>query len=175
MMVGVMAERRQAVSRWASEVWVPVGVTPVVGSFFPGDVIVSDDRMTRYFMGIAELTCHAAETEAYLHNFNSRSPALFVVLRRDTDKSHPLPWYVHLVTASPYQAQDHEDIGEDIVERVAMPPEIADAIGKFMALFHKEETFKKRRRDRVDVEAQKFGKEPIFLNRSRPNGGRLDG
>ncbi|WP_235911607.1 DUF3305 domain-containing protein [Mesorhizobium xinjiangense] len=175
MTVGVLAERRKAVSRWVKEIWVPVGVTPSVSGFSAGDVVVSDDRMTRYFMGLAELTCYAAETEAYVHNFNSRNPALFVVLRRDADRSHPLPWYVHCVTASPFQVQEFEDVGEDIIERVAMPPEIAMAIDQFVAVFHKDETFKKRRRDRVDTEVQKFGKEPIFLNRGRPGGGRLDG
>ncbi|UUP15699.1 DUF3305 domain-containing protein [Nitratireductor thuwali] len=175
ILVGVLAECRQSVSRWAKDYWIPVGVTPSATGFSAGDVLVSDERMTRYFMGAAELTCHAAETEAYVHNFNSQAPALFVVLRRNADGTHPLPWFVHTVTASPYLAQDFEDVGEDIVERVAMPPEIARAIMDFTEHFHKEEKFIKRRRDQGAAETQQFGKEPIFLNRARPRGGKLDG
>lgn len=175
IMVGVLAECRQSVSRWAKDYWIPVGVTPSATGFSAGDVLVRDERMTRYFVGTADLTCHAAETEAYVHNFNSQTPALFVVLRRNTDNRHPLPWYVHTVTASPYLAQDFEDVGEDIIERVAMPAEIATAIMDFTGHFHKEKKFIKRRRDRGDAEVQQFGKEPIFLNRAKSRGGKLDG
>lgn len=175
IIVGVLAEQRKSASRWASDYWIPVGIMPAPQGLDTGDVIFRDETATRYFMGVAELTCHAAETEAYVHNFNSRTPAIYVVLRRDTDGETPLPWFVHTVTASPYLAQDFEDCAEDIVERVAMPPEIADAIREFTDAYHTEETFKKRRRDKLKIEEQKFGKEPIFMNRSREPGGKLDG
>lgn len=167
IIVGVLAEKRKSVSRWAKDYWIPVGVMPRTSSHSEGDILVKDETMTRYFMGTAELTCHAAETEAYVHNFNSRTPALYVVLRRDTENTHPLDWFVQEVTASPYYAQDYEDSSEDIVERVAMPPEIEAAIKEFCERYHKEEPFRKRRRSEVDREEQKFGKEPIFLVRRR--------
>lgn len=175
IMLGVLAEKRRSVSKWAKEYWIPVGVTPASGSFSAGDELLRDDTMTRYFMGVHNLTCHAADTEAYVHNFNSQTPALFVILRRSEDDTHPLPWFVHSVTASPYLAQDYDDSAEDIVERVAMPPEIAGAIMDFVDRYHKEEVFKKRRRDKLDTDAHKFGQEPIFLHRERPAGGKYDG
>ena len=175
IMVGVVAEKRRSASKWAEDYWIPVGVMPASQGLVAGDILVSDDNATRYFMGVRELTCHAAETEAYVHNFNSRTPAIYVVLRRDEEGETPLPWMVHDVTASPYLAQDYEDSAEDIVERVAMPAEIADAIREFTDTYHVEETFKKRRRDRVKPEEQKFGKEPIFIDRKRNPDGRLDG
>ena len=148
---------------------------PAFSGLSAGDVLLSDDNVTRYFMGVSEISCHAAETEAYVHNFNSQAPAIFVVLRRTTDDAHPLPWFVHSVTASPYEAQDFEDSGEDIIERVAMPADIEATIKEFVERYHREEEFRKRRRDRLDVEDQKFGKEPIFIDRQKPNGGKLDG
>lgn len=175
IIVGVLAEKRKAVSRWATDYWIPVSVTANPGGLEEGDVVVRDETLTRYYMGTAELTCHAAETEAYVHNFNSRTPALYVVLRRDEEGTHPLPWYVHSVTASPYMAQDYEDSAEDIIERVSIPPEIGNAIMDFTDTYHVERPFVKRRRDKVKVEEQKFGKEPIFMDRKRRPGGGLDG
>ncbi|SON55289.1 hypothetical protein HDIA_1748 [Hartmannibacter diazotrophicus] len=175
ILVGVLVERRKSSSRWISHTWIPVGVMPVADGLQPGDVLVEDDSVTRYFMGVSELTCFAAETEAYVHNFNAEVPALYVVLRRNEDGSHPLPWYVHAVTASPYLAQDHDDNADDIVERVAMPAEIEEAIKAFVDHHHVEHAFKKRRREGIKEEEHLFGKEPIFLNRERPSGGRLDG
>lgn len=175
ILVGVIAEKRKSVSRWATDYWIPVGVMPAVEGMVEGDVMYEEDGVTRYFMGVTDLTCHAAETEAYVHNFNSRTPALYVVLRKNEDGERTLPWFVHCVTASPYLAQDHEDSAVDMVERVAMPEEIETVIKEFLDVYHREEEFKKRKRDRVRVEDQKFGKEPIFLNRDRPDGGKLDG
>ena len=173
--VGVLAEKRKSASRWAEDYWIPVGIMPAPKGFKAGDVVVHDETATRYFMGVSDLTCHAAETEAYVHNFNSRIPAVYVVLRRDEEGDTNLPWFVHDVTASPYLAQDYEDSAEDIVERVAMPPEVVDAIKEFTDTYHVEETFKKRRRDKLKTEEQKFGKEPIFIARKRKPGGALDG
>jgi hypothetical protein len=173
LQVGVLAEKRQSKSRWVSEIWVPVAVLPGATRLKEGDMVFQDDVVTRYFMGVFPLTMHAAETEAYVHNFNARTAALYVVLRRSADGV--LPWTLHDVSASPYAAQDYEDCAEDIVERVAMPADIEVALKAFIETFHTEEVFKKRRRDKLKVEEQKFGKEPIFLQRQRDPEGKLDG
>lgn len=175
IMLGVIAEQRPSVSRWAQDYWMPVGVMLAPANLKTGDVMLSDETVTRYFMGRTDLTCYAADTEAYVENFDSGLPALYVVLRRDSDNEHPLPWFVQSVTASPHQAQDYEVGSEDIIERVPMPPEIVEAIWEFLDAYHVETKFKKRRRDKLDLEEQKFGKEPIFLNRKRPTNGGLDG
>lgn len=175
IMLGVIAEKRQSVSRWAKDYWMPVGVMLAPADLNPGDILIKDDRVTRYYMGRIDLTCYAADTSAYVENFDSGNPALYVVLRRDTENLHPLEWYVHSVTASPHEAQDYEVGSEDIIERLPMPPEIAEAILEFLDTYHVETPFKKRRRDKLDLEEQKFGKEPIFLNRKRSDRGGLDG
>lgn len=173
--LGVIAERRQSVSRWAKDYWIPVGVMLAPADLRPGDVLVSDDRMTRYYMGRFEMVCHPADTDAYVENFDSGAPALYVVLRRDTEGRHPLDWFVHMVTASPHEAQDCEVGSEDIIERLPMPPEIEAAMIGFLDSYHVEKKFVKRRRDKLDVEAQKFGKQPIFLERDRHGRGRGNG
>lgn len=175
ILLGVIAERRRAVSRWIEDYWIPVGVMLAPTDLREADVLVADETMTRYYMGRTELTFYATDTEAYVENLESGAPALYVVLRRDGDGDHPLPWHVQSVTASPHAAQDYEVGSEDVVERVPMPPEVIATVIEFLDAYHVEQTFVKRRRDRVDPEEQKFGKQPIFLRRSRRDGGGLDG
>ncbi len=178
-MLGVIAERRKSVSKWAEDYWIPVGVMLAPAELEAGDVMVRTEGMTRYYMGRREMTCHAADMEAYIENFDSGAPALYVVLRQDLDGEGALPWYVQSVTASPHEAQDYEVGATDLVERVAMPPEIEAELRAFMARHYAPQEFRKRRRDSVRVEDHKFGKEPIFLRRSRPvdegDGGESDG
>lgn len=169
--VGVLAEKRVPRSKWIDELWVPVAVMSGRTEFTPGTEIMRGEGFTRYFMGHAEIFCHATETEAYVHNLESAEPALFVVLRKDEDG--PLQWMVHTVTASPYEAQDYEDSAEDLIERVVMPHDVLQALIDFVEAHHVEHVFKKRRRKEIRLEEHKFGKEPIFTgNRPLKGNGR---
>lgn len=176
MAVGVIAEKRRAASRWADDIWVPTAVIEGPVSFRTGEVLRSSETATAYFIGFGEIYCHHRETEAYIHNFESRWPALYVVLRRDEEGTHPLPWFLHAVTASPYEAQDYCDPAEDIVERVQMPPSVEAALRAFIDAHHVDVEFKKRKRTDIRRDEPGFGKEPIFVARKRPTGkGGLDG
>lgn len=172
--VGVIGEKRKASSPWADDYWVPVAVVEGEMGHAAGDVIRQSEKATAYFMGMAEIYCHAAETEAYIYNFDSVMPAVYVVLRRDEDG--PMPWLVHKVTVSPYEAQDFGDNAEDIIERVQMPDGIAQVLTGFIDRHHVEQPFKKRKRQDFREEEARFGKEPIFLKSRHPRtGGGTDG
>ena len=158
--VGIVAEKRAPRSKWADESWLPVAVMPAQTTLADGAELVRGDGFVRYFLGSASITLHAKEAEAYKHNLESSVPALYVVLR-ESDNG-PLPVGTHCVTASPYEAQDYMDTGEDIVERVAVPDALVDWIAQFVETHYVEEPFRKRKRDRIDIEDVKFGKEPIF-------------
>jgi hypothetical protein len=173
--VGVIAEKRAAASRWAADYWIPVGVTLAPIDRAAGDILLQDERVTRYFMGSAEITCYAADMEAYVENFDSGVPALYVVLRRDAEDAGPLPWYVQCVTVSPHEAQDYEVGASDLVERVAMPPEIEEPVRAFMAEHYRPQEFRKRKRNEVRQEEQLFGKEPIFSKHPRRPEEEADG
>ncbi len=174
--VGVIAEKRKAISQWADDYWVPSAIFEGAAAQKPGEVIRQEEKKTVYFMGFAEIFCHATETESYVHNFDSRDPAVYVVLRRDDENEHPLPWYVHMVSVSPYEALDYTDSAEEIVERVQMPNALYARVLEFTSSHHVEQPFKKRQRKDFKNEKPKFGKEPIFLERGRPkSGGGLDG
>ena len=92
------------------------------------------------------------DAEAYRHGLSSREPCIYVVLR-DGD-----PLDVVLATASPYEAQDYADTGEEIVEKVPMPEGLAAWIRDFALTHYEEEEFKKRKRDKKRIDAREDGK-----------------
>ncbi|MDT2057996.1 MAG: DUF3305 domain-containing protein, partial [Planktomarina sp.] len=66
---------------------------------------------------------------------------------------------VVLATASPYEAQDYADTGEELVEKVPMPEGLAAWIRDYIEEHHEDEVFIKRRRDksRIDLEQNGIG------------------
>jgi hypothetical protein len=123
---------------------------------------------TQYLTTRAQLELFRKETEAYIANIESSEPALYIVLRESETDDAPID--VHLVTASPFEAQDYMDSSEETVERVAMPAPLLEMIEAFIAEHHVEEKFRKRKRDEVDITEEKFGKEPIHVVRQRMQG-----
>ena len=53
-----------------------------------------------------------------------------------------------LVTASPYDAQDYADNGEDLVEAIPMPEGVKAWVSEFIKLHHEDEVFIKRKRSK---------------------------
>ena len=157
--VAVTAERRPAVNRWATPSLVPVGVTPGTLPLEDGALLLEGDGATRHHLGHATLVLHRRETEGVLANLQSSAPVLYVVLRPDDG---PLGAALHLVTASDHEAQDHTDAGEDMVERVPMPPELRATIEAFVAAHHADEPHHKRKRRGDRPEERKFGQEPLW-------------
>ncbi|MCB9946711.1 MAG: DUF3305 domain-containing protein [Rhodospirillaceae bacterium] len=143
--VGVIVERRQLASAWADAAWLPVAVLPGPIPAPDGMVLRETEETVQYLAGQATLCLFASDAEAYRFNLDSRTPALYVVLR--ATKEGPLPVRPHLVTASPYEAQDYLDSGEDIVERVAVPEAIHARLAQFVDAFFVEQPFRKRKRD----------------------------
>ena len=102
------------------------------------------------------LELHGAETEAYLHGLSAEVPSVYVVMR-DAETDGPVPYEVLLITASPYEAQDYTDSGEEIVEKVPMPHGLVAWVREFVEDFPQDEVFVKRRRDRTRVDLVQDG------------------
>jgi len=148
MPVGIVLRRAPGVTRWAAWVWTAVDALPGAGA--------ADWRLLREEGGVSfhhaatlDLHLHGADTEAYLHGLAARVPALYVVMRDTDDEDRPLD--VVLITASPYEAQDYADSGEDIIEKIAMPPALIAWVRDFVETHHREEVFMKRKRDKKDI------------------------
>ena len=149
MPLGVVIRKTPGATRWAAWAWKAVAVLPGAG---PTDwrVLRSEGDVTEYHAATPTLELHGADTDAYVHGLAAQVPCIYVVLRATASTQGP-PFEVLLVTASPYEAQDYADNGEDVVEKIAMPPVVIGWVEAFAQQFHIEEVFKKRRRDKKDI------------------------
>lgn len=145
MPMGVVVQRRPGVTRWAKWAW---KVTAVLPGAAQADWAVLRDAgdVVEYHAATRPLELHGAETESYMAGLAAKVPALFVVMRRSDDAQRPFD--VVLVTASPFEAQDYMDNGEDIVEKVALPDGVIGWVRDFTDRFFEQEVFIKRRRDK---------------------------
>lgn len=153
MPVGLVIRRSTGVTRWAKWAWKAVAVLPGAP---PAEwkELRSEGDTTDFHAATLTLELHGAETEAYLHGLSAETPSVYAVLRQAAG-AHPLE--VVLVTASPYEAQDYADNGEDIVEKVPMPPGLVAWVQEFVDTHHRDEQFRKRRRDKLDVTRHEDG------------------
>jgi len=167
--IGVIMAKEAFDNPWVDHIWKANGIALE----FPTDIhwkkLSSSEKSTHYIVS-SELQLFRGETESYLSNINDKEPSIYVILREDDDcdeSNDEVPLEVHLVTASPFEAQDYLDTGEDIIERMPLPDALLEQIKTFIAEHHEEEKFKKRKRDKLDIEEHKFGQEPIFETRQR--------
>ncbi|WP_101068686.1 DUF3305 domain-containing protein [Roseovarius salinarum] len=154
MPVGIVVQRSPGVTAWAAWSWKAVAVLPGAGSA-DWRVLREEGDRVMYHAATPELELHAAETEAYIHGLCAETPSVYAVLRETEDRGRPFD--VVLVTASPYEAQDYADSGEEVVEKIPMPASLVDWVRRFAEAHHEEEVFTKRRRDEVDVDKAQDG------------------
>ncbi|MEO0991507.1 MAG: DUF3305 domain-containing protein [Pseudomonadota bacterium] len=151
--IGVVLRRSPGVTPWRKWSWKATAVLPGAG---PADwrEIRKEGDTIEYHAATEVLELHGAEAEAYQHGLQAQVPCVYVVMR---DGEGPAPLDVVLVTASPYEAQDYTDSGEEIVEKVAMPLLLRSLVAEFVEEFHEEEVFIKRKRDKKRIDLVEDG------------------
>jgi hypothetical protein len=167
--LGIVLERRRVAHPWKDWDWRPITVIPGAAALGPEGawrVLAEGDGWTRYHGGTLTLELFRRETEGYKFNLSHQPPRLFVVLRSDEDAQSDHEVVPFLVTACPYEAQDYMDSGEELVEAVVMPPEVAAFVQAYIDHHHVDEPFIKRKRKRHDPEESGFGR-PAPVDRSR--------
>ncbi len=144
MPLGIVLRKTPGVTRWVPWVWKAVAVLPGAG---PADFreMRREGESIEYHAATLTLELHGAETEAYLHGLTAQVPSIYVVMR---DGEGDCPLDMLLATASPYEAQDYTDSGEELVEKVPMPAGLESWVRDFVEEFHEDEVFIKRRRDK---------------------------
>ncbi|MBI3436630.1 MAG: DUF3305 domain-containing protein [Proteobacteria bacterium] len=148
LLVGVVVERRKAVSQWTDYVWRPLAVLPAVPAAPPWTQLDGDATCASYFIGTAQIALYRSETALYRDNLASGAPALWVILRStDGDPAVALV----AVTADPSEGEAYTEAGSDLVEIVPMPQSVRDTIDAFIVEHHVEQPFVKRQRDRTDT------------------------
>ncbi|MDB5590231.1 DUF3305 domain-containing protein [Enterovirga sp.] len=151
--VGVVVGKRRLAGPWASHAWLPVAILPAPADAAPWTRLGGDEREELFYGGAHEIALHPSETSHYRDNLASGRPSLWVALRPVGPEEHE----VATVSADPYEGESMaEGIGE-IVEAVPMPESVQREVAAFVAAFHVERTFFKRKRDRQDGEAMARG------------------
>lgn len=148
--VGVLVERRPAVTQWAEHVWAATELLLDPPEMPAWTLLRQQGAVAVYFAGRAEIRLFRTETENLKHNMEAAEPRIWAVLRPVSGEPGMA---LQCVTADPGEAHLYADSGNDLVEPLAMPAPLAEAILGFIAAHHREQTHHKRRRDRVDPEA----------------------
>lgn len=151
--LGVVVRRQPGVTRWqkwsfrAASVCMPTGQEA-------WSLLYDHGQVQDLYAGEAELELHGADTEAYIHGLQAKLPCLYVVLRSALGD---VPFEIEMITASPYEAQDYDEMEETTVEKVSMPQEIVAWITQFIENHHVDEAFVKRQRDKKVFGAKQEG------------------
>lgn len=153
MSLGVVVRRLPGVTRWQKYSWQAVGVLPGAPDADWRELRREGDAI-EYHAATRSLDVYHTDTEAYLMGLSTRIPSIYVVMR-EGEGDHPLD--VLLVTASPYEAQDFADSGEELVEKVPMPEGVVAWLRDFVEAHHQDEVFIKRHRDKSRVDRVEDG------------------
>jgi len=148
--VGVVVERRKATSPWADVIWRPVAVLGGLPDAAPWTPLAIDREAATFYAGAAEIELYRSEADNYRRNLASATPAIWVALQ---ETGGDPPYAVAAVTADPAEGEGLTEPGQGIIEAVAMPELLRQAIAGFVAEHHVEQVFTKRTRDRTDPEA----------------------
>ncbi|HEV7266332.1 MAG TPA: DUF3305 domain-containing protein [Falsiroseomonas sp.] len=148
--VGVLAERRPGVTRWAEHVWRVVEVLEQAPPVPPWTLLREEAGRALFFAGTAEVALHPTDTSNYKHNLEATQPLVWVALRRAETTAGLV---LQAVTVDPGEAHLYADAGDDVLEALPMPPGLRAAASAFVARHHREREFHKRKRDRADPEA----------------------
>jgi hypothetical protein len=149
--VGVVVERRPATSPWAEWVWKPAAVLLDLPEVPPWTLLREEGGVALFYAGAADITLFPTDTDNYRHALQQTPPRLWVVLRPDA--AAPQGWRLQAATVDAGEAEIYAESPSDLTEPLPMPPALAEVVEAYVARYHKERIFHKRRRDRADPEA----------------------
>ena len=173
--VRIIFEKKEIVNQWESHKWIfndliPLDVTS--GGGYPpindvkirpllNDVSPQNSDNKNLFVADASIDLHRAEAEGYAENLQSSDPSIYIVLRdgdlieeneKKSDENRNIDVHLAEVSLSPYHIQDYEDCGEDKVEKVPLYGPILELLNKFVSIHFHPEEFKKRKRDKKNID-----------------------
>jgi len=144
MEIGLAVERRELSGPWGGHVWRPIAIFVSAPAVAPSTPLGSGKDFVRYYAGSFPIHLFSTETANYRDNLTSGTPKLWVIMR--DDGTEPLI-KVALVTADPAEGEASTEAGNNIVETIAMPPELVAAVAAFVEAHHIERAIIKRQRD----------------------------
>ena len=162
--LGVVLRRRPGVTRWAAWAWSPVAVVP--GAAGDWRVLRDEDGVTEWLVPSRPLELYRSDVDGYRISLMMKTPSLFVVLNKGANAENEHGIAVHMVTASSDEAMNYQDSAEMIVEPVEMPPGVVGMVRDFCEAHYVYEPFKKRKRDKVRVDAQEDGRGDVRIRQT---------
>ena len=173
--VRIILERKEINNLWESHKWVINDLIPLEvsgGLGFPpindvriypliNEVKKEDGLNKNLYFAEASIDLHHAESEGYAENLQSSDPSVYIVLRdgdlideeeKNNEQDDNIDIHLAEVSLSPYHIQDYEDCGEDRVEKIPLYGPIAELLEKFVEFHFHPEEFKKRKRDKKDID-----------------------
>jgi hypothetical protein len=147
MPVGVVVERRDIENPWQDYVWRPIAVVPNAARGEHWRELQTGAGWVHFLAATFDLELHRGETEGYKTNLSQEQPLVYVVLRQgeEAGENDVEPFHV---TACPFEAMSYNESGDEIVEGVPMPDDVAAWVGEFADLHHVEARFEKRKNKR---------------------------
>ena len=155
--LGVIIERRDSDNQWIDYTWKAVEV--VDGGFSEAGWRDLDegDAWKRFIVTGFDVTLYSGETEGYKVNLTQPSPVVYVVLRPGEElEDHDVEPFA--LTVCPYEAMGYAESGDEQVDGVTMPPELAAWVSSFVERYHVEQPFKKRKRGAKSQDRQEFSR-----------------
>ncbi len=151
--LGVVVRRVPGATRWQKHAWKAAAVLPGAGQATWKELRRDGDAV-EYHAATVPMELFRTDTEAYLQGLSDNPPCVYVVMREGEDAN---PLDIILVTASPYEAQDYADTGEELVEKVPMPDGLVAWIRDFVEAHHEDDVFVKRKRDKKRIDLKEDG------------------
>jgi hypothetical protein len=138
--IAVIMERVTLTNRWATERWETRGVMRDIAPPGSGErVILNDASTTQILFPGLTLRLHLDEAEGYYLNITSPQPKVFVLWRMREAIARP-----ERLTVSYHEGARWMD-AEETVDGVALPLELLQWIGEFVAAHYQPEPRKKVR------------------------------
>ncbi|MCP4320167.1 MAG: DUF3305 domain-containing protein [Hyphomicrobiales bacterium] len=157
-----MIMRKPIDSPWSEYVWDPVDVMLDPPAGIHGKIREGNGEQTYFFLECDPLELHRKDAPAYRENLLQKGDGLlWIVLGEVGDDNETLPYYIQLVTASPFEAQDYLDSGELIVGTVKMPKSLRTFLENYVQLCPAEEEFIKRKQKNKYRDVHNFGQQPL--------------
>ena len=142
--VGVVMQRRPGVTRWQRWAYAPIALLPGAGPAY-WKLLREEGDVSEYHVGTRNLTLWRTDAEAYRIGLAEKVVCAYVVLEKSGDD---WPYKVKLITANPHEAMQYADGGDDVVEKVPMPPALVAWVQDWTDRYFVEEPFVKRKRMR---------------------------
>lgn len=135
--VAVVGVSYPPANKWATRAVRPAALMADIPALACGALMAEKDGVRTHYMGDHAVVLHSGETSHYIDNLRAAKPSLWVSCDGED---------VRLVTADPYEGEAMASDPERIVEALAMPASVIAQVDSFIAQYHVQEVFHKRKR-----------------------------